>query len=225
LTASVEASQAALASELEARAKLQQQLAVASEEAAATAKETEAREKTAAAENVAAATEGFSPLPELKSRVAIFKACLKKTPIAKDVDVNNMAAATEGCSGADITNICQRATKFAIRESLDRLHAFKRANPDAGPGDVPDDVSEVSRLHFEPTASASAPSMGLTWKSTDGNSNPSAAELPLPRPTTPVLAKGTTPALLLARATAHRNRLPVSPPPAHCPTLQPAYVL
>jgi hypothetical protein len=24
-----------------------------------------------------------------------------------------------------------------------------RANPDAGPGDVPDDVSEVSRLHFE----------------------------------------------------------------------------
>jgi LemA protein len=51
LTASVEASQAALASELESRAKLQQQLAVASEGAAATAKETEAREKTAAAEN------------------------------------------------------------------------------------------------------------------------------------------------------------------------------
>ena len=91
----------------------------------------------------------FIPLPDLKSRVAIFKACLKKTPIAKDVDVNSMAAATEGCSGADITNICQRATKFAIRESLDRLHAFRRANPDAGPGDVPDDVSEVSRLHFE----------------------------------------------------------------------------
>jgi transitional endoplasmic reticulum ATPase len=91
----------------------------------------------------------FIPLPDLKSRVAIFKACLKKTPIARDVDVNSMAAATEGCSGADITNICQRATKFAIRESLDRLHAFRRANPDAGPADIPDDVSEVSRLHFE----------------------------------------------------------------------------
>lgn len=91
----------------------------------------------------------FIPLPDLKSRVAIFKACLKKTPIAKDVDVNSMAAATEGCSGADITSICQRATKFAIRESLDRLHAFRRANPDAGPADIPDDVSEVSRLHFE----------------------------------------------------------------------------
>lgn len=51
MTASVEALQASLASELEARAKVQQQLSVASEEAAATAKETEAREKTAAAEN------------------------------------------------------------------------------------------------------------------------------------------------------------------------------
>ena len=91
----------------------------------------------------------FIPLPDLKSRVAIFKACLKKTPIAKDVDVNSMAAATEGCSGADITNICQRATKFAIRESLDRLHAFRKEHPDAGPADIPDDVSEVSRLHFE----------------------------------------------------------------------------
>jgi transitional endoplasmic reticulum ATPase len=91
----------------------------------------------------------YIPLPDLKSRVAIFKACLKKTPIAPDVDINSMAASTDGCSGADITSVCQRATKFAIRESLDRLHAFRKANPDAGPADVPDDVSHVSRLHFE----------------------------------------------------------------------------
>ena len=91
----------------------------------------------------------YIPLPDLKSRVAIFKACLKKTPIAPDVDINSMAASTDGCSGADITSICQRATKFAIRESLDRLHAFRKANPDAGPADIPDDVSHVSRLHFE----------------------------------------------------------------------------
>ena len=91
----------------------------------------------------------YIPLPDLKSRVAIFKACLKKTPIAPDVDINSMAASTDGCSGADITSVCQRATKFAIRESLDRLHAFRKANPDAGPADIPDDVSHVSRLHFE----------------------------------------------------------------------------
>jgi len=91
----------------------------------------------------------FIPLPDTASRRAIFNACLKKTPIAKDVDIASMAAATEGCSGADITSICQRATKFAIRESLERMIAFRRQNPDAGPADVPDDVSHVTRLHFE----------------------------------------------------------------------------
>ena len=91
----------------------------------------------------------FIPLPDIGSRRSIFLACLKKTPIAADVDIASMAAATDGCSGADITSICQRATKFAIRESLERMIAFRRANPDAGPADVPDDVSHVTKLHFE----------------------------------------------------------------------------
>jgi len=60
----------------------------------------------------------YIPLPDLKSREQIFKAALRKSPIAEDVDTGALARALEGYSGADITEICQRACKLAIRESI-----------------------------------------------------------------------------------------------------------
>ena len=39
----------------------------------------------------------------MPSRVGIFKANLRKTPIAKDVDLGFLASITDGFSGADIT--------------------------------------------------------------------------------------------------------------------------
>ena len=50
--------------------------------------------------------------------MSIFKACLRKSPLSKDVDLEAMAKATHGFSGADITEICQRAAKNAIGESI-----------------------------------------------------------------------------------------------------------
>merc|ERR1719234_2706224 len=61
----------------------------------------------------------YIPLPDDASRIQILKANLRKSPIAKDVDINKMAAVTKGFSGADLTEICQRACKLAIRESID----------------------------------------------------------------------------------------------------------
>ena len=58
----------------------------------------------------------YIPLPDLPSRVGILKANLKKTPIAKDVDLNFMGQLTDGFSGADLTEICQRAAKAAVRD-------------------------------------------------------------------------------------------------------------
>ena len=58
----------------------------------------------------------YIPLPDLPSRLGIFKANLKKTPICKDVDLNFMAQLTDGFSGADLTEICQRAAKAAVRD-------------------------------------------------------------------------------------------------------------
>jgi len=60
----------------------------------------------------------YIPLPDLLSRISIFKANLRKCPVDPGVDVIKLAKATEGFSGADITEICQRAAKNAIREDI-----------------------------------------------------------------------------------------------------------
>ena len=51
--------------------------------------------------------------------MAILKSNLRKSPVAKDVDLDFLAKMTKGFSGADLTEICQRACKLAIRESID----------------------------------------------------------------------------------------------------------
>lgn len=63
----------------------------------------------------------YIPLPDEESRLQIFKACLRKSPISKDVDLRALAKYTQGFSGADITEICQRACKYAIRENIEKV--------------------------------------------------------------------------------------------------------
>lgn len=58
----------------------------------------------------------YIPLPDQPSRLSILKANLRKTPIAKDVDLNFIANITDGFSGADLTEICQKAAKSAVRD-------------------------------------------------------------------------------------------------------------
>lgn len=41
---------------------------------------------------------------------------VEQSPVAEDVNMDMLAKATQGYSGADITEICQRAAKNAIRE-------------------------------------------------------------------------------------------------------------
>jgi SpoVK/Ycf46/Vps4 family AAA+-type ATPase len=57
-------------------------------------------------------------MPDLESRISIFKAVLRKTPLDPTVDIEFMASKLHGFSGADVTEICQQACKFAIRESI-----------------------------------------------------------------------------------------------------------
>merc|ERR1711970_474822 len=61
----------------------------------------------------------YIPLPDDGSRMAILKANLRKSPVADSVDLPYLAKMTRGFSGADLTEICQRACKLAIRESID----------------------------------------------------------------------------------------------------------
>ena len=57
----------------------------------------------------------YIPLPDTGSRSSIFKSVLRKSPVAPDVDLELLVRNTNGFSGADITEICQRACKAAIR--------------------------------------------------------------------------------------------------------------
>ena len=96
----------------------------------------------------------YIPLPDEKSRLSIFKANLRKSPLAPDVDVDTLARFTNGFSGADITEICQRACKFAIRESIERDLERERAataeteRMESGEENV-DPVPEITKAHFE----------------------------------------------------------------------------
>jgi transitional endoplasmic reticulum ATPase len=94
----------------------------------------------------------YIPLPDYGSRLSVFKAALRKSPVAPDVDLEAMAKSTEGFSGADITEICQRAAKNAIRESIAGNVAHARAIS-AGEVDesepFEDPVPFIRRDHFE----------------------------------------------------------------------------
>lgn len=62
----------------------------------------------------------YIPLPDEPSRMSILKANLRKTPISTEIDLEYLAKVTHGFSGADLTEICQRACKLAIRESIEK---------------------------------------------------------------------------------------------------------
>lgn len=57
-------------------------------------------------------------LPDFESRVAVFKSCLRKSPMDPDVNFEWLADKTEGFSGADIAGICSSAAKTAIRSCI-----------------------------------------------------------------------------------------------------------
>ena len=82
----------------------------------------------------------YLPLPDAASRLAILKSCTRKSPMADDVDLDKLSEEMDGFSGADITEVCQRSAKLAIRQ-----HIF---DSDAG---LPTESScrEISRAHFD----------------------------------------------------------------------------
>merc|ERR1712027_29927 len=115
----------------------------------------------------------YIPLPDEGSRMAILKSNLRKSPVAKEVDLPFLARMTKGFSGADLTEICQRACKLAIRESIDadirrekerqkkleaaksRVTTSKWASKTTSRGaamdvdDEDDPVPEITKRHFE----------------------------------------------------------------------------
>ncbi len=59
--------------------------------------------------------------PDQESRVKIFKIHLKNKPLAKDVNIEKLAEALEGYTGADIQAISEEATLLTIRKAVSNL--------------------------------------------------------------------------------------------------------
>lgn len=102
----------------------------------------------------------YIPLPDEPSRLSILQAALRKSPVSPDVSLGFLAKNTHGFSGADLTEICQRAAKLAIRESIDadirRIREKAEQAEAAGEEqameeDVPEDdpVPQITVAHFE----------------------------------------------------------------------------
>ncbi|CAJ1933808.1 unnamed protein product [Cylindrotheca closterium] len=107
----------------------------------------------------------YIPLPDRESRISIFKANLRKSPISNDLDIEQLADATDGFSGADLTEICQRAAKNAIRESItaeiereERVEAGELSQEEADA--LPDPVPTITRAHFEASMTKARRSVG-----------------------------------------------------------------
>merc|ERR1712176_1711238 len=60
----------------------------------------------------------YIPLPDLLSRLSIFKAALRRAPLDSSINLEILARSTHGFSGADITEVCQSATKLVVREAI-----------------------------------------------------------------------------------------------------------
>merc|ERR1711871_1217458 len=92
----------------------------------------------------------YIPLPDKPSRVSIIKAVLRESPVAGNVNLDFLANQCEGFSGADMTELCQRATKAAIREAIAAEEDRKKLmTGDDADMEMEDPVPVITRKHFE----------------------------------------------------------------------------
>jgi transitional endoplasmic reticulum ATPase len=97
----------------------------------------------------------YIPLPDKGARKNIFKAVLRKAPIAGNVSFDFLSDWTKDFTGADITEMCQRAAKSAIRDSIGAEEDRRRLAAENGEEEADvdmeaeDPVPVITRVHFE----------------------------------------------------------------------------
>merc|ERR1719478_1010131 len=99
----------------------------------------------------------YIPLPDEPSRAGIINATLRKSPVDPGVDRQYIAKMTNGFSGADLTEICNRSAKIAVREAIIREVEIKNKedpeHPDYDPEFVRDPdydpCAMIAVRHFE----------------------------------------------------------------------------
>ncbi|QSG05893.1 CDC48 family AAA ATPase [Halapricum desulfuricans] len=91
------------------------------------------------------------PVPDEEGRRKIFEVHTQDKPLAEDVDLDELAAETDGYVGADIEALCREASMAASREFINSV----------SPEDVDDSVENVliGREHFEAAMDEVGPSV------------------------------------------------------------------
>ena len=105
----------------------------------------------------------YIPLPDYESRLSIFRANLRKSPLSDDVDFDHLANITDGFSGADITEVCQRACKLAIRYEIaeyEELEAAALAKGEEPPPPKADGLLDMT--HFNEAMKTARKSVSKT---------------------------------------------------------------
>jgi len=100
----------------------------------------------------------YIPMPDLGSREMVFKANLRGAPLAADVSLRSLAEHTEGYSGADISEICKRACKYAIRDTISQIKP-KNEDEEMEDEEEEDPVPEITREYFEMALEDTPPSI------------------------------------------------------------------
>ncbi len=86
----------------------------------------------------------FVPPPDEKARLEIFKIHTRAMPLAKDVNLKQLANETEGHTGADIAALCREAAMLVLREDIKgkeiHMRHFRRAMESVKPSITPETV-------------------------------------------------------------------------------------
>ena len=67
----------------------------------------------------------YSPIPDKKTRIEIFKIHTEGMPL-KDIDIEHLADVTDGYVGADIESVCREAGMIALRQDIKAKHVTKK---------------------------------------------------------------------------------------------------
>lgn len=87
------------------------------------------------------------PLPDYASRLEIFRVHTRRKPLAPEVSLEDLAASTEGQTGADIEGLCRQATMVAMREFIEKnKSALKEGEENYGLAIA---MFRIERRHFD----------------------------------------------------------------------------
>jgi transitional endoplasmic reticulum ATPase len=74
----------------------------------------------------------YVPPPDKEARTQIFKIHTSKKPLADDVNIDTLAAQTEGYTGADIAGLASAAVMLALRQHIEKYKDPKKAEEAKG---------------------------------------------------------------------------------------------